>query len=229
MYSPTRAKKNRTGLRQRPPIRHQDSHGPSGLDNGSQLRHSGTTMDTSGQPANSESTPLSQSDRTEWVREVLVEYEGQLVRYAQRITGDLETARDVVQETFLRLCRQDRDEVEGHLVQWLFTVCRTRALDVQRKERRMSTATDLDDRVSTDIDHYSPDSAAETSDSAAKALGLLEHLPENQQEVIRLKFQNELSYREISEVTGLTVTNVGFLLHVGIKRLRELMNTEFAT
>lgn len=186
-------------------------------------------MDTSGQPANSESTPLSQSDRTEWVREVLVEYEGQLVRYAQRITGDLETARDVVQETFLRLCRQDRDEVEGHLVQWLFTVCRNRALDVQRKERRMSTATDLDDRVSTDIDHYSPDSAAETSDSAAKALGLLEHLPENQQEVIRLKFQNELSYREISEVTGLTVTNVGFLLHVGIKRLRELMNTEFAT
>jgi RNA polymerase sigma-70 factor (ECF subfamily) len=181
-------------------------------------------MDNSGQPANSESSTQTQSDRTEWVRDVLVEFEGPLVRYAQRITGDLESARDVVQETFLRLCRQDRDEVEGHLVQWLFTVCRNRALDVQRKERRMSTATDLDERTFTsDAGQYAPDSAAETNDSAAKALGLLEHLPDNQQEVIRLKFQNELSYREISDVTGLSVSNVGFLLHVGIKRLRELM------
>ena len=183
-------------------------------------------MDTSEQPAHSESAP--QSERSEWVRSILVEFEGPLLRYAQRITGDLESARDVVQETFLRLCRQDRDEVEGHLGQWLFTVCRNRALDVQRKERRMSTATDLDDRVSPDAGYYAPDVTAETSASAARAIGLLEHLPGNQQEVIRLKFQNELSYREISEVTGLTVSNVGFLLHVGIKRLRELMKTEFA-
>ena len=51
-------------------------------------------------------------------------------------------------------------------------------------------------------------------------------LPDNQQEVIRLKFQNDLSYREISEITGLSVSNVGFLLHVGIKRLREIMKND---
>lgn len=186
-------------------------------------------MDTSGKPAHSDSVQLSQADRAEWVRDILVEFEGPLVRYAQRITGDLEAARDVVQETFLRLCRQDCDEVEGHLAQWLFTVCRNRALDVQRKERRMSTVTDLDERVSQDAGHYSPDVSAETQDSAAKALGLLGHLPDNQQEVIRLKFQNELSYREISEITGLSVSNVGFLLHVGIKRLRELMVRDAVT
>lgn len=138
-------------------------------------------MDTSGHPANLNQTSQSQPDRTEWVREILVEFEGPLVRYAQRITGDLETARDVVQETFLRLCRQDPSEIGGHLAQWLFTVCRNRALDVQRKERRMSTATDLDDRVSPDAGQFAPDMAAETNDSAAKALGLLGHLPDNQQ------------------------------------------------
>lgn len=68
-----------------------------------------------------------------------------------------------------------------------------------------------------------PDDAAEQQDSVDKILSLLAELSSNQQEVLRLKFQHGLSYREISSVTGLTETNVGFLMHVGIKRLRELM------
>lgn len=168
-----------------------------------------------------------QVSQSEWVREVLLKFEGPLVRYAQRITGELELARDVVQETFLKLCRQDRAEVEGHLSQWLFTVCRNRALDVQRKERRMTTTTALDQRSSPAGDD-APGAAAEQKDSMARVLQQLDRLPDNQQDVIRLKFQNELSYREISEITGLTVSNVGFLLHVGLKRLRELMQVELA-
>ena len=68
-----------------------------------------------------------------------------------------------------------------------------------------------------------PDDAAEQQDSVDKILSLLAELSANQQEVLRLKFQHGLSYREISAVTGLTETNVGFLIHVGIKRLRELL------
>lgn len=69
----------------------------------------------------------------------------------------------------------------------------------------------------------SPAAVAEDRDAAGRILHLLEHLPENQQEVIRLKFQNGLSYREISGITGLSVTNVGFLLHTGLKTLRRKM------
>ena len=166
-----------------------------------------------------------QASQSEWVSNTLQRFEQPLVRYAQRITGDLETAREVVQDTFMRLCRQQQAAIDGHLSQWLFTVCRNRALDVQQKERRMSTAMDLDQRTgsASSLATAAPDKAAETRDSAARILGLLDQLPTNQQEVIRLKFQNELSYREIAEVTGLTVSNVGFLLHVGIKQLRKLM------
>ena len=67
-----------------------------------------------------------------------------------------------------------------------------------------------------------PDEAAEQHDSTEHILSLMVGLPPNQQEVLRLKFQNSLSYREISAITGLSETNVGFLIHVGIKRLREL-------
>ncbi len=89
----------------------------------------------------------------------------------------------------------------------------------------MSTTLNLDQQTgsATSLATAAPDQAAETRDSAARVLEFLDQLPTNQQEVIRLKFQNELSYREIAEVTGLTVSNVGFLLHVGIKQLRKLM------
>lgn len=88
----------------------------------------------------------------------------------------------------------------------------------------MSTTLDLDQRTESATSLTAgPDQTAETRDSAARVLKFLDQLPGNQQEVIRLKFQNELSYREIAEVTGLTVSNVGFLLHVGIKQLRQLM------
>ena len=49
----------------------------------------------------------------------------------------------------------------------------------------------------------------------------LDDLPANQQEVIRLKFQNDLSYREISRITKLSESNVGFLIHTGLKTLRH--------
>src|SRR5512137_283968 len=77
-----------------------------------------------------------------WVPSILAEYEKPLTRYAAHITGDIERAREVVQDTFLRLCRQKPAEIHSHLRQWLYTVCRNRALDVLRKERRMTGISD---------------------------------------------------------------------------------------
>ena len=71
-----------------------------------------------------------------------------------------------------------------------------------------------------------PDPAAvlETEEKLDRISRLFKGLSDNQQEVLRLKFQNGLSYREISEITGLSESNVGFILHTGIKQVRERMN-----
>lgn len=166
-----------------------------------------------------------QISRSEWVCDALDRYEGPLTRYAARIVGDVDRARDVVQDTFLRLCSQDQAELDGRLPEWLFTVCRNRALDVRRKDRRMKGLTEAhtDDRVSDDP---SPDAVAEGQDTTSRVLHLLGGLPDNQQEVVRLKFQNGLSYRQISEITELTVSNVGYLIHTAIKTLRTKLHSE---
>ena len=65
-----------------------------------------------------------------WVDAAIEQYQGPLLRYAQHFVFDLELARDVVQDTFLKLCKQSESEMRPKLAKWLFTVCRNRAIDV---------------------------------------------------------------------------------------------------
>lgn len=155
-----------------------------------------------------------------WVRAAVERFERPLTLYAARLLGDADAARDVVQETFLRLCAQDAGAIGPRVAEWLFTVCRNRALDVLRKEGRMTQLSDDHARVRPGSEP-DPADAVEAGDSAAKALRLLDALPPNQRDVIRLKFQNGFSYQEISRISGLSVGNVGYLIHVGLKTLRR--------
>lgn len=158
----------------------------------------------------------------ELVEYALAEYESPLIGYAMTILKDLERARDVVQDTFIRLYKQDVEKVKTGLKTWLYTVCRNRALDVLRKEKRMVVVDD--DMFSyTATDSLSPDKQVDQNERLSQLMGYLETLSENQKEVILMKFQDGMSYQEISDATGLTTGNVGFLLHNGLKKLREIL------
>ncbi len=128
----------------------------------------------------------------------------------------------------MKLCAADRASIESHLAEWLFTVCRNRALDVLRKEQRMTQLHDEHmHRCLSPAD--GPLELAERRDMATRVLEMLDDLPANQREVIRLKFQNGFSYQEISRISGHSVTNVGYLIHAGIKTLRSRLFTSQAT
>ncbi|WP_435007468.1 RNA polymerase sigma factor [Tundrisphaera lichenicola] len=154
-----------------------------------------------------------------WIRSAVERFEGPLTLYAARLLGDAESARDVVQDSFLRLCSQDRSQIEPRLAEWLFTVCRNRALDVLRKESRMTQLSEEQVQIRTSPDP-GPTEVVERRESTARVMHLLDTLPTGQREVIRLKFQNGFSYQEISRISGYSVGNVGYLIHVGLKTIR---------
>jgi RNA polymerase sigma-70 factor (ECF subfamily) len=163
--------------------------------------------------------------QAEWVRSAVAQYGGVLARYALLHTGNRELAEDVVQETFARLCSENPQRLNSHLAQWLFTVCRNRSLDIQRKQRRVKSLNE--DHFALCVDNGSgPDARAQQKDEFDEILNLLVRLPVNQQEVLRLKFQSGLSYKEISSVTGLSMSNVGFLMHSAIKTIRRELNID---
>jgi RNA polymerase sigma-70 factor (ECF subfamily) len=84
---------------------------------------------------------------------------------------------------------------------------------------------ELDELTLQRQEEQSPDPCEKLAnqETTSEILRYVERLPANQREVIRLKFQADLSYKEIAGLTGLSVTNVGFLLHTALKRLRTLL------
>tara|TARA_Y100001934_G_C12135823_1_gene670119 strand:- start:320 stop:844 length:525 start_codon:yes stop_codon:yes gene_type:complete len=166
-------------------------------------------------------------EREELVHVGLVEFESALIGYAASIVKDEDRAKDVVQDTFIKLYEQDPEKVKGSLKAWLFTVCRNRCFDIIRKEKRMINVEDDQLTVIRDAGD-DPSRAAERADEHSNVIKFLDRLPENQREVMRLKFEGDMSYKEISQVTQLSVSNVGFLIHAGIKRLRGLLSDQVA-
>ncbi len=165
----------------------------------------------------------------EWIKAAVDSYERPLTIYAARMLGDLHRARDIVQDTFLKLWQAERATVDGHLAKWLYTVCRNRALDVRRKEHRMTTLAPGNEAGQRPEGVLARIPAKETPDNpggpeaqlpGAGILAFVGELPDRQQEVVRLKFQGGLSYREIAEVMETTANNVGVLLHTAIKSIR---------
>jgi len=164
------------------------------------------------------------------VSRAVAEFEQKLLRYAQLWVGQLDSARDVVQETFLQLHRQIQTQMPPTLAAWLFTVCRHRAIDWCRRERRTNSKS-----THKDTDMEIAQATAETDgpvenlirDESHQALrDQLEGLTATQRETLRLRFQSGLSYQEISEVTGMTVNHVGVTIHAALQKLRARMGPD---
>src|SRR4051812_6715251 len=115
---------------------------------------------------------------------LLDRYERPLIRFAQSITGDVESARDVVQEAFIKLARgemraganaheESPEDEHRHQESWLFTVVRNRALDHQRKFSRIIPMPLADDRP---CGLPGPSDVLERSESATSLNRLLDSL-----------------------------------------------------
>jgi RNA polymerase sigma factor (sigma-70 family) len=156
-----------------------------------------------------------------WVAEALSRYEKPLLRYAAWLLDDRDRARDIVQEVFLRMCRESRDRIGDHVAEWLFKVCRNRALDVRESESRRRK---LDETsviyVSDIVADYARD-PMERRELIRQILAMIDTLPANQREAVFLKFHEGFSYKEISELTGHSIGNVGFLIHSAVHTIRQ--------
>ena len=166
------------------------------------------------------------------IEQVFAALESPLLIYARRLLGDLNLSEDIVQEAFMKLHAQFHAVLAPQ--PWLYRTVHNLAVDHQRRASRIV----LVGRVSED----EPGPINEASDSQPlpdeqiarwEGIGLvrlvLETLDERSRELIRLRFNEDLSYKEIAERTGLTVGHVGYLLHHALKAMAtELEKTEVA-
>ena len=173
--------------------------------------------------ANADQPPLiGRHPPQAWLAQMFSRWELPLLNYSWRLMrGDHSAAQDVVQEAFVKLCGQPWPEIEPHATAWLYRICRNSAIDFNRRRGRMNSTKSSSD-VSEVLDRRSPppEEHAEKMEQLDRVRSEIVGLPEQQQEILRLRLHDNLSYKQIAAVTGLTVTNVGYHLHQAIATLR---------
>jgi len=149
------------------------------------------------------------------------EYEAGLLRYATRILRNPDAAQDAVQEAFLRLFRSWKQSLDPspQLSSWLYRVTHNCAVDYVRKESRRRLLHLKQARERQDFVPPDRGEAFRVSEAAYRASRVLTALSLREQQLVILKVYEEKSYKEISAITGLTVSNVGYILHHAMKKM----------
>lgn len=150
-------------------------------------------------------------------------YVEQIFRYVMRRVGDQDLAEDLVSQTFFdALSHLKSYEYRGYpFSSWLYKIAHNNVLKWYRVNSRTQKV-DLEDiaelRSEEDVE-AEVDARSEREDINA----LLDKLDYEDREIIRLKYFEEVSNIEISQVMGITPNNVGVKLYRALKKLKQLM------
>ena len=167
------------------------------------------------------SSEAKADEHRRWLQSVFDRYQRPLVAYAWRLLGgDSEAARDCVQDTFLALCQQSRSAVDGHVDAWLFKSCRNRAMDYHRRETRMHLFTQSALVEPQSDPMTDPSVGLERSEEQQLVNDQIKLLPTREQELLALRLSHGMSYKQIAEITGLSTSNIGFILHQALMHLK---------
>ena len=143
-------------------------------------------------------------------------------RFVRRRVRQSADAADIVQEIFLRLARQEPPVTVAKVRAWLYQTARNCLIDFWRSRKRERSIDSLD-ASGQDVPSRPELSAVEREEETQMMLNLVNELDEAHQEVLRLKFQEGLSYEEIAKVIDRPKTTVGWLLHESLTQLRGKM------
>ena len=160
----------------------------------------------------------------ETIEELFAALESPLLNYALRLAGEVSVAEDIVQEAFMKLHEQFAEVRDPH--RWLYRTVHNLALNHLRDAKKIvPLVAAADDSASAETDPSDPQPLPDEQIARWEGIGLvrlsLEALDERSREVVRLKFNENLSYKEISARTGLGIGNVGYLLHHALKTIAE--------
>lgn len=160
----------------------------------------------------------------ETIEAVFAALESPLLCYAARLTGELSIAEDIVQDAFMKLHAQFEQVREPR--RWLYRTVHNLALNHRRQAGKViSLHTAPDDHTAASTETADPQPLPDEQIARLEGIGLvrlsLETLDQRSRDLIRLKFDEGLSYREMSERTGLTTGHVGYLLHHALKTIAD--------
>ena len=151
----------------------------------------------------------------------MAEHEAALLRYAERIVRDSSSAQDVVQNVFIKLFKAwpEGSHPTKQLRAWLYRVTHNEAVDLIRRESRLRRLHENGAAEADVLRCTGSGCASSESEKQAVVLDMLRDLHPREQQVVQLRLEEGLSYKEIGEIAGRSPGNVGNILHHAVRKL----------
>jgi RNA polymerase sigma-70 factor (ECF subfamily) len=162
----------------------------------------------------------------EALRRIYDKYHGRLLKLAVVLTGDLDTAEDIVQDVFTHFAQSaNRFGLSGSLRSYLITSTLNGARN-QRRDNRRRSAQSLDEAEPLPSFAGRPDQWAVLSEQLEHLRCAMACLPYEQREVITLRMAEDMTFHQIAGLQKTSISTVHGRYRYGIEKLRSLLNGE---
>ncbi len=161
--------------------------------------------------------------------ELLARYQSKLFNYIYFIVRSQEVAEDIFQETFVKAIttiQQGRYTASGKFGAWLTRIAHNMIIDGFRQERSENTISNDETEVDLLNDMDLCDDNIETQIINEQTLTdvrrLVDALPDNQREVVYMRFYQDLSFKEIADITGVSINTALGRMRYALLNMRRI-------
>ncbi|MCH8557022.1 MAG: sigma-70 family RNA polymerase sigma factor [Balneolia bacterium] len=166
--------------------------------------------------------------------ELLNRHQNKIYSYIYSMVGNQETANDIFQETFTKVITKmdDTYNEQGKWIAWVMRIAHNATIDHIRKRKRFVDVNSSDD---SDYDFYdrledeSTPSAQDNLEFGEAKSSLMKHiagLPKEQREVVMLRHYYEMSFKEIAELTGVSINTALGRMRYALINLRKMFDKQ---
>lgn len=171
-----------------------------------------------------------------WIQQVLAgdkqayahlinKYKNPLYATILRMTKNPHDAQDLVQEAFIKVYEQlGKYDATGSFASWMYRVAINHCMDEFRKKRYKIRQIEIEEGSIVSVD--TPELIFFKNEESRRLERLVATLPEDERIIILLRYVNELSYQEISELVDAPLATVRNKLHRAKKKMRETVKRE---
>lgn len=168
--------------------------------------------------------------------ELMNRHQSKIYSYIYSMVGNPEIANDIFQETFTKVITKmdDTYNEQGKWIAWVMRIAHNATIDYLRKQKRfVDVSSNYDDDSGTDFYDRLPDedlvSAEEQLEKEEAKDSLMKHiaeLPEEQRTVVMLRHYYEMPFKEIAELTDVSINTALGRMRYALINLRKLFEEE---
>lgn len=162
---------------------------------------------------------------------LLARYQQKIYSYILFLVHDDEVADDLFQETFMKAIvtiRQGRYVESGRFSAWLTRIAHNLVIDKYRQDRNSNVisndASDADLFNDVSLSDITVEMKMITEQSLTDVGRLLKELPDNQKEVLYMRFYQDLSFKEIADAMGVSINTALGRMRYGLINLRKMVS-----